>query len=261
MLKPIKLAALVILATFVSGQAFAEDKPAATVDGVAIPQARMNLLLDSATAQGQADTPDLRNAIRDRLINIQILSQEALKQGLDKQPDVIQQLEISREDALSNAYIQNYIKEHPISDEMLKEAYDNLKAKTGNKEYKARHILVDTEKEAKDIAAKLKKGASFSKLAAEKSKDMGSSKHGGELDWSVPTSFVQPFADALIGLKKGQVSEPVQTQYGWHIIKLDDTRDLKFPALDELKVKLTQALQKQALQKQLADLREKAKIE
>jgi peptidyl-prolyl cis-trans isomerase C len=261
MLKPIKLTALALLGLLAAGQSYAEDKPLATVDGIAIPQARMDLLLKTVTAQGQSDTPDLRDAIRERLINIQILSQQALKEGLDKQPDALQQLEIAREDALSNAYVQNYIQKHPVTDDMLKQAYDDMKARTGTKEFKARHILVDTESEAKAIAAQLKKGAKFDKLAATKSKDMGSSKHGGELDWSVPSNFVKPFADALAALHKGQTSEPVHTQYGWHIIKLDDERDLKFPPMDDLKTQLTQSLQKQALQKQLADLREKAKVE
>lgn len=261
MLKPIKLAALALLCLFAAGQAYAEDKSVATVNGVAIPQSRMDLLLQTVTAQGQPDTPELRDAIKDRLINIQILSSEAVKQGLDQQADTIQQLEIAKEDTLANAYVQSYIKEHPISDDALKQAYDDVKARTGSKEYKARHILVETESEAKAIAAQLKKGAKFDKLAASKSKDMGSSKRGGELDWSVPTTFVKPFADALTGLSKGQVSAPVQTQFGWHIIKLDDVRDLKFPAFDDIKPQLMQNLQKQALQKQVADLREKAKVE
>jgi peptidyl-prolyl cis-trans isomerase C len=144
----------------------------------------------------------------------------------------------------------------------MKREYDNAKAQLGNKEYKARHILVKQEDEAKQIVAQLKKGANFEKLAADKSEDTGSKGKGGDLDWSPPNRYVKPFADALTKLKKGQLTDvPVQTQFGWHVIRLDDERPTKLPPYEEVKTNIQQQLQTQVVQKAIADLRAKAKIE
>jgi peptidyl-prolyl cis-trans isomerase C len=143
----------------------------------------------------------------------------------------------------------------------MKQEYETMKARVGNKEYKLSHILVESEDEAKKVAAELKKGGKFGKIAKSKSKDPGSKDNGGELGWAVPSNFVQPFAEAVTKLNKGQVSAPVQTQFGWHIIKLDDTRELKVPTFEEMKPNLEKRMQQQAIQKLIEDLRGKAKIE
>jgi peptidyl-prolyl cis-trans isomerase C len=150
MLKTGKFAALAILGALAINPAFAEDKSAALVNGVSIPQARIDLR-QGAAAQGRR-SPEMRKAIRDDLINLEVISQEALKKGLDKQPDVAQQIELTKQSALVGAFVQDYAKTHPVSDQLKKE-YDNAKTKLGDKEYKARHILVETEDEAKDIIA------------------------------------------------------------------------------------------------------------
>jgi peptidyl-prolyl cis-trans isomerase C len=162
---------------------------------------------------------------------------------------------------LWNAYIAEFIKANPINDAQIKAEYERLKAGRGDKEYKARHILVDKEDEAKAIIADLKKGKKFEELAKQ-SKDFGSKERGGDLDWNTPSAYVKPFSDAMVKLEKGKYTEaPVQTQHGWHVILLEDVRPTKFPTLDEVKPQITERLQEQAFQKTVADLRAKAKIE
>lgn len=246
---------------FASGVAGAADA-VAKVNGVTIPQIKLDLLVKSATAQGQPDSPELRKRIRDELVNRELLVQEALKKGLDKSPEIATQIELQRQGLLINAYLQEHFKANPVSEEMMKKEYETAKAQTGGKEYKARHILVKQEDEAKQIIAQLKKGASFEKLAAEKSEDTGSKGKGGDLDWSPPNRYVKPFSDALVKLKKGQLTDtPVQSPFGWHVIRLDDERPFKAPGFDEVKGSIQQTLQNQAVQKAIADLRAKAKIE
>ena len=261
MLKTGKFAALAILGALAINPAFAEDKSAALVNGVSIPQARIDLRVKAAAAQGQADSPELRKAIRDDMINLEVMAQEAVKAGLDKNADVVQQVELAKQSVLVGAFVQDYAKNHPISEDQLKQEYDKLKAKLGNKEYNTRHILVETEAEAKDIIAQLGKKAKFEKLAA-KSKDTGSAAQGGSLGWAVPGNFVPEFANALLNLKKGEYTKvPVQSQFGWHVIKLDDTRELKVPPFEEVKAQLQQRLQQQSIKKAIDELRAKAKIE
>ena len=262
MFKTARLASLAILSAMAISTAFAEDKSAAMVNGVSIPQSRIDIRVKVATQQGQPDTPELRKSIREDMINLEVLAQDAAKRGLDKSTDVIQQMALARQTVLANAFVQDYVKNHPIDDAVLKLEYDKLKANVGTKEYKARHILVETEAEAKSIIAQLGKKAKFDKLAAEKSKDAGSAQHGGELEWAVPSNFVAPFATALVALKKGEYTkDPVETQYGWHVIRLDDIRDLKVPSFEELKPQLQQRMQQQMVQNAIAELRDKAKIE
>lgn len=261
MLKTTKFATLAILGALAINSAYAEDKSAALVNGVSIPQARVDLRVKAATAQGQADSPELRKAIKEDMINLEVMAQESTKLGLDKNADVLQQMDLAKQSVLVGAFVQDYAKSHPISDDQLKAEYDKLKAKLGDREFNARHILVETEAAAKDIITQLGKKAKFEKLA-EKSKDAGSAERGGSLGWAVPNNFVPPFANALLNLKKGEYTkEPVQSQFGWHVIKLDDVRDLKVPPFEELKPQLQQRLQQQSIQKAITDLRAKAKIE
>ncbi len=260
-----KLAALAILGVIAASPAYAENNSAATVNSISIPQERVDLRVKVVASQGQPDTPELRKAIRDDLINIEIMSQEAVKKNLDKQSETVQLLELSRQQVLVGAFVQDYVKTHPVAEKELTEGYESLKNNLGSKEYSVRHILVDKESEAKSIAAKLKKGGKFDKLAKDSSKDTGSKEHGGDLGWiavgNITSAYVKPFGDALMNLTKGQISEPVQSQFGWHIIKLEDMRELKMPSYEELKPQLAQRMQQQAVQSLIAELRAKAKIE
>lgn len=262
MLKTGIYSALAILGSLAINPAMAEDKAAAIVNGVSISQTRIDLSVKAAAAQGQVDSPELRKAVRDDMINREVIAQESVKMGLNKDPDVIQQTELAKQQILIGAFVQDYVKSHPISDEQIKQEYEKLTGNLGEKEYKARHILVDTEAEAKSIIAQLGKKGSFEKIAKAKSKDAGSAANGGELDWAVPSNFVPPFANALLSLKKGSYTkEPVKSQFGWHVIKLDDERGLKVPPLETVKPQIQQRLQQQSLQATVLELRAKAKIE
>lgn len=262
MLNTRKFAALTLLGALIAHTAFAEDKAAVMVNGVAVPQARIDFRIKAAIAQGQPDTPELRKAIREDVINLEVLAQEATRLGLDKEPDVSQQVDIAKESVLAGAFVQSQMKNNVVTDEQLKEEYDKLKVSLGGKEYNPRHILVSSEAEAKAIIVQLGKKGKFDKLAAEKSIDSGSAAQGGSLGWTVPSSFVPPFASAMMSLKKGEYTkEPVQSEFGWHIIKLDDVRDLKIPPFDELKPQIQQRMQQQSIQDTITGLRAKAKID
>ena len=234
----------------------------ATVNGTPISQARFNFMLQQAQQRGQPDSPEVRKAIRENLIAEEIVAQEALKKGMDKSPEVNNQIDLARKAILGQAYLQDYIKNNPLGDDALKAEYDRVKSQMGDKkEYHARHILVEKETEAKDIIAKLKKGEKFEKLA-EKSKDPGSKAKGGDLGWADPANFVPEFSAAMTKLQKGQyTTEAVKSQFGWHIIKLEDTRSKPLPPFDEVKEQVRQMLQQQQISKMIADLRAKAKVE
>ena len=259
MLKYSQIAVIALLGAFATGTVHAESKSAATVNGVSIPQSRLDLRVKAAIAQGQPDSPDLRNAVRDELINIEVLAQAANKKGLNKQSEVVQQIDLSKQTILASAFIQDYVKSHPISDDTLKQEYDRVNKARGTKEYKVSHILLKTEAEAKTVAEQLK-NSKFEDVAMDKSQDPGSSVKGGDLGWAVPSNFVKPFSDAMTALNKGQISAPVQSQFGWHVIKLEDVRDLKVPGFDEVKPQLTQHMQQQLVQKAISDQRAKATI-
>ena len=242
--------------------AHAQSGAVAKVNGVTIPQLRADLLMKELAAQGRPDTPEIRDAIKQQLINREIVAQEAVKRGLDKRAEVATQIALQRQSVLINAYLQDYLKAHPVNDDEVKKEYERVKASAGAKEYKVRHILVETEDEARQTIDQLKKGASFEKLAGEKSKDQGSKGRGGDLDWATPARYVPAFGEAITKLKKGQLTDaPVQTQFGWHVIRVDDERPSKFPAFDEVKPKIEQQLRQQTVNKAFSDLRAKAKIE
>lgn len=233
----------------------------ATVNGSPISQARFNFLLQQSQQQGQPDSPEVRKNIREKMIIEEIVAQEAIKKGMDKLADVNTQVDLARQTILIRAYLQDYIKNNPIGDDVLKAEYDKIKSQMGDKEYHARHILVEKEAEAKDIIAKLKKGEKFEKLA-EKSKDPGSKTKGGDLGWAAPANFVPEFSAAMTKLQKGQyTTEAVKSQFGWHIIKLEDSRAMQAPPFDEVKQNLRQRAQQQQIDKMISDLRAKAKVE
>jgi len=224
----------------------------------------MDLILKDRTAQGQPDSPEMRSQIKENLITMEAISQEAIKMGLERQPDVATRLELAREQILAAAYLENYRKTHPLTDAELKAEYEKIKTVQGTnvKEYKARHILVANEADAKAIIAELKKGGNFEKIAAAKSTDPGSKAKGGDLGWNVPGGFVKPFGEALTSLKPGQITDkPVQTQFGWHVIKVENERPYVFPPYEEVKGQIEQGMQAQVQQKAIQDVRAKTKID
>jgi len=214
-------------------------------------------LLKERLAQGQPDSPELRNAIRDELNTRELLVREAKKKGTDKTTDVKNQTELAAQTVLVRAYVADWIKANPIPEAALRKEYDTIKSQMGDKEYKVRHILVEKEDEAKEIIAELQKGTKFEKLA-ERSKDTGSKANGGDLDWNAPGNFVKPFSEAMVKLPKGKfTATPVQTQFGWHVIEVSDIRDAKVPTFEEVKPQLQQRMQGQYLDNYFKELRAK----
>lgn len=233
-----------------------------SVNGVMIPQAYFDAMNREREHSNQPAPPDMQSAIKEELVNREVLSQAAKKKMLDKDPTVAAQMDMARQAVLIRAFFDGYVKANPVTDAQLKANYDKLTAQMGNKEYKARHILVDTEDEAKAVIAGLTKGEDFNKLAKEKSKDTGSKDNGGDLDWAPAGRYVPEFGDALKALQKGQTtSVPVKTQFGFHVIRLEDSRDMKVPAFDEVKENLRQRAQQEQIAKLVQDLRAQAKIE
>lgn len=234
----------------------------AIVNGKAVPKARAEALAQQVARSGRPVTPELEGQIKEEVIAREIFMQEAQKLGLDATEDFKTQLELARQTILIRELFADFQKKNPVTDEEIKAEYDKFAAANGGKEYKARHILVEKESEAKDIIARLKKGAKFEDIAKKQSKDPGSGAKGGDLDWANPGSYVKEFTEALIKLNKGQTTDaPVQSQFGWHVIRLDDVRQAQLPKLEEVKPQIAQQLQQQRLAKFQEDLRAKAKVE
>jgi peptidyl-prolyl cis-trans isomerase C len=232
------------------------------VNGVTIPQARVEAMAKELEAQGHPDSPERSQAIREELINREVLAQAAKKRGIDKEPEVQMQMDMARQAVLVRALFESEMKQHPVSDADLEKQYEQFKGSMGTNEYKVRHILVDKEDDAKAIIAQLDKGADFATLAKEKSKDPGSKDNGGDLDWGPSGRYVKPFADAVTSLPKGTYTKtPVKTDFGYHVIRVDDVRPLKVPAFAELRDRFRSRAQQEQIQKMVADLRSKAKIE
>ncbi|MBD9665854.1 peptidyl-prolyl cis-trans isomerase C [Variovorax beijingensis] len=240
----------------------AQAQNAAIVNGKPVPKARMDVLAQQLAAAGRPVTPEMQGQLREEIVAREVFMQEAQKQGLDATEDYKNQLELARQAILIRALFENYRKTSPVSDADVKAEYDKFVAANGGKEYKARHILVETEDQAKKIMADLKKGAKFEDIAKKQSKDPGSGANGGDLDWANPASFVPEFSEAMIKLKKGETTAaPVKTQFGYHIIRVDDIRQAQLPKLEEVQPQITQQLQQQRLQKYQEELRAKAKVE
>lgn len=236
--------------------------PVATVNGVAIPASRAELLARTRTQRGEPDSPQLRNAVRDELINREVITQDANKTGLSKSPEFVTQMDLVRQEVLLQAYVREYFRKNPVSDADVQKEYDRVRGEMGDKEYKVRHILVEQEDQAKGLIAELKKGAKFDELAQKNSKDEGTKTRGGDLDWQSPGGLVKPFSDVMVKLEKGKVSEtPVRTQFGWHVIQLDDVRPVQPPPLADVKAKILEGLRRQRFDLHMRELRAKAKVE
>ena len=234
----------------------------AIVNGKPVPKARVDALAAQLAKSGRPVSPEIQGQLRDEVIAREVFMQEAQKRGLDGSDDFKAQMELARQTLLIRELFADYQKNNPVTDADIKAEYDKFVAANGGKEYRARHILVEKEDEAKGIIASLKKGGKFEELAKKQSKDPGSGANGGDLDWANAASYVPEFSGALVKLKKGQTTDaPVKSQFGWHVIRLDDVRDAQLPKLDEVKPQIAQQLQQQKLAKFQEDLRGKAKIE
>jgi peptidyl-prolyl cis-trans isomerase C len=240
----------------------AAGKPIATVNGVPVPQARMDFLMQQQQSRGAPDTEQMRGMVRDELVNREVIAQEAQKSGVAKNPEVQTQLDMARQEIIVSAYLRDWARKHPVTDAEVQKEYDRAKAQHGDKEYRARHILVESEDQAKSIIAELKKGGKFDELASKNSKDTGSAQRGGDLDWNVPATYDKQFSDAMVKLEKGKYTEtPVRTRFGFHVIQLDDVRTAKFATLAEVKPRIQQMLVQNKIEELIRGLRAKAKIE
>jgi peptidyl-prolyl cis-trans isomerase C len=234
----------------------------AIVNGKAVPSSRVEALKQQVERSGRPVTPDMMGQIKEELIAREIFMQEARKRGLDASEDYKNQLEMARQSLLIRELFADFQKKNPITDADIKAEYDKFSAANGGKEFRARHILVEKEDEALDLITQIKKGGSFEELAKKASKDPGSGANGGDLDWAAAGSYVPEFSAAMSKLEKGQMTEaPVKTQFGFHIIRVDDVRDAQLPKLEEVKPQITQQLQQQKIAKYQESLRSKAKIQ
>jgi peptidyl-prolyl cis-trans isomerase C len=238
--------------------------PAATATktgDISISQTQLDLIVKERVAQGQADTPELRDFLRDELVNRELFIRAAKAKGLDRDAAMKTQMQVAADSILIRAYLNDYMGGNGISDDVLKKEYETIKAGLGDKEYRARHILVEKKEDAEGLIKQLQAGSKFDELAKANSKDPGSKENGGDLDWAVPSNYVKPFADALVALQKGKYTPtPVQSPFGFHVIQLDDTREAKAPSFEEVKPQLTQRLQGQVVERHLIELRAKAGI-
>ena len=234
----------------------------AIVNGKPIPKERVEVLKDQVQRSGREVNAEMEGQIKEEVIAREIFMQEAQKRGLEASADYKAQMELARQTILIRELFNDYQTKNPVTDAEIKAEYDKFVAANSGKEYKASHILVEKEDEAKAIIASIKKGAKFADIAKKQSKDPGSGANGGDLDWANPSSYVSEFTEALIKLSKGQMTQtPVKSQFGWHIIRLDDTRNAQLPKLDEVKPQVAQQLQQQKLAKFQEDLRAMAKVE
>jgi peptidyl-prolyl cis-trans isomerase C len=240
--------------------AFAQN--VAIVNGKAVPKSRVDTLVQQVTSSGRQVTPEMQAQIKEEVVAREIFMQEAQVRGLDATEDFKTQMELARQTILIRSLFADYQKKNPISDEEIKAEYDKFAAANSGKEYRARHILVEKEDKARAIIAQLKKGGKFEDIAKKESKDPGSGANGGDLDWANPSNYVKEFSEALVGLQKGKMTEnPVKTQFGYHIIRLDDIRDAKLPKFEEVKAQVAQQMQQGRMAKFQEELRAKAKIE
>jgi peptidyl-prolyl cis-trans isomerase C len=234
----------------------------AIVNGKAVPKTRMDALAQQVARSGRPVTPEMQGQLREEVIAREIFVQEAQARGLDASDEYKNQLELTKQSILIRELFGDFQKKNPVTDEETKAEYDKFASANAGKEYRARHILVEKEDQAKALIAQLKKGAKFEDLAKKNSKDPGSGANGGDLDWANASSYVKEFSDALTGLSKGKMTDaPVKTQFGYHIIRLEDVREAQLPKYEDVKPQIAQQLQQQKLAKFQEDLRAKAKVE
>ena len=233
----------------------------AIVNGKAVPLTRVDALAQQVARSGRPITPEVEAQIREEVIAREIFMQEAQKRGLDASDEYKAQIELARQTILIRELFADFQKNNAVTDADVQAEYDKFVAANGGKEYRARHILVETKEQAEAILASLKKGGKFEEIAKKQSRDPGSGANGGDLDWASPGNYVKEFSDAMVALKKGDVSGVVQSQFGFHIIRLDDVREAQLPKLEDVKPQIAQQLQQQRMAAFQQEMRAKAKVE
>jgi peptidyl-prolyl cis-trans isomerase C len=240
----------------------AQAQNIAVVNGKAVPKVRVDNLLAQAARAGQKVGPEMEAQAKDQVVLREIFTQEAEKKGIATSADYRAQMELARQSILIRELFDDFKKKNPVADAEAKAEYDKFKAQVSGTEYRARHILVENEDEAKALIAQIKGGAKFEDLAKKHSKDPGSGANGGDLDFAKADSYVPEFSQAMVKLKKGEMTmEPVKTQFGWHIIMVEDTREAQFPAFEDVKPQIVQRLEQIKLQDYQESLRKAAKTD
>ncbi|MFT5934094.1 MAG: peptidyl-prolyl cis-trans isomerase C [Hydrogenophaga sp.] len=234
----------------------------AIVNGKAVPLARVEALAQQVAASGRPVDDQVRAQLKEEVVLREIFMQEAQKRGVGATEEFKTQMELARQTIMIRTLFADYQKKNPITDAAIQAEYDKFVEANGGKEFRARHILVEKEDEAKAIIKSIKGGAKFEDIAKKQSKDPGSGANGGDLDWAAAGSYVTEFSEAMVKLDKGQMTEvPVKSQFGWHVIRVDDVRQAQLPPLAEVKPQILQQMQQQQLSEYQRNLREKAKVE
>ena len=234
----------------------------AIVNGKAVPKERVEVLKQQVERSGRPVTPEMEGQIKDEVIAREVFMQEAQKRGVGATDEFKTQMELARQTIMIRTLFADYQKKSPVTDAAVQAEYDKFVVANGGKEFRARHILVESEDEAKAIVKSIKGGAKFEDIAKKQSKDPGSGANGGDLDWAAAASYVTEFSEAMVKLDKGQMTEtPVKSQFGWHVIRVDDVRQAQLPKLEDIKPQILQQMQQQQLSEYQRNLREKAKVE
>ena len=259
--KPEPAAAAPVAPAAAQPAAFTVPDPVAVVNGKPISKASFEQYVQQLRGRTKVDSAEASKSLIDQLVLEELLVQEADKQKLAEDPEIKQQLAMVQRSLLASSVVRRMLSEKAPSEETIKKEYETATAAMKGKEYKASHILVDSEDKAKEVISELKKGGNFAELAKTKSSD-SSAGSGGDLGWFTPSMMVPPFAQAVAKMEKGKFSEqPVQTSFGWHVILLEDVRDATPPSLEELKPQITQMLQSRMVNDYLEKLKSGAKIE
>jgi len=241
----------------------AADGVVANVNGIVIRKSQLDSAIHQLVVQGQQDTPELRGRLKDELIARELIVQEAVKAGVDKRDEVREQLDLATSNLLVNSYLQTWSNAHPVKDADIQSEYDRLKVDLAKiDEFQVRHILIKDERVAKSVLAEVKEGKSFDKLASTVSEDVGTKAKGGDLGWvRSDAKLAAPFLQAMMKLKRGETSGLIKTEFGYHIIRIEDVRKAQAPAIDQVRGELTQFMQRRAIEKMVQDLRSRAVVE
>jgi peptidyl-prolyl cis-trans isomerase C len=234
----------------------------AVINGKPVPTARLNALADQLQRAGRPVDDAVREQLKDELVMREIFAQEADRRGIRSQPDFRAQLELTTQTLLIRELFNDFQRTNAVTEAEIKAEYDAWVATAGGKEYRSSHILVNTEDEAKALIAQIKRGARFETIARNQSIDTGSGAQGGDLNWAGADVFVPEFSGAMVKLGKGQMTDaPVQSQFGWHIIRVDDIREAELPGLDDVRDQIAQQLEQQKLMDFQENLRSRARIQ
>jgi len=249
-------------AALIAAAPWAAAQNVAIVNGKAVPTARVEALAQQVAASGRPVDDAVRAQLKEEVVLREIFMQEAQKRGIATSAEYKTQMELARQTIMIRALFADHQKKNPVTDAEIKAEYDKFAAANAGQEFRARHILVEKEDEAKAIIASIKGGAKFEDIAKKQSKDPGSGANGGDLDWAAAGSYVTEFSEAMVKLGKGQMTDaPVKSQFGWHIVRVDDVRQAQLPSFDEVKPQIAQQMQQQKLSEFQQNLREKAKVE